>query len=133
MYTYIPSCLSLPPPPPMHPSWACQSTKLRSLCYRAAAPSYLFHTQSCIYVNTTLSTCPAFSFLPCVRKSVAYVCVSIRALQIGSSVYIYALIYNICFSPSDLLHCVWKTLGSSTSLRLFLKREFLLINSAEII
>ena len=67
------------------------------------------------------------------------VCVSIHALQIGSSVvffyilYIYALIYNICFSPSDLLHCVCKVLGSSTSLRLLLIRDFLLINSAEII
>ena len=31
-------------------------------------------------------------------------------------VSIYALIYNICFPPSDLLHSVWQTLGPSTPL-----------------
>ena len=45
-----------------------------------------------------------------VHKSVLYVCVSIAALQIGSSIpyifYIYKLIYNICLSLSDLLYSV---------------------------
>ena len=31
--------------------------------------------------------------------------------------YTYALIYSICFSPSDSLHSVWQTLGSSTLLQ----------------
>ena len=43
-----------------------------------------------------------------VHKSVLYVCVSIAALQIGSSIpyifYIYKLIYDICLSLSDLLY-----------------------------
>ena len=44
------------------------------------------------------------------------------SLQIDSSVpffriHIFLLIYNICFSLSDLLHYVWQTLGSSTSLQ----------------
>ena len=34
---------------------------------------------------------------------------------VSSSHHIYALIYDICFSPSDLLNSVWQTLGSSIS------------------
>ena len=46
-----------------------------------------------------------------VHTCVLYVCVSVYALQIGSSVpfsrfYIYVLIYEIYFSLSDLLHSV---------------------------
>ena len=37
---------------------------------------------------------------------------------------IYALIYNICFSPSDLLHSVWQTLGPSTPLPMTLFHPF---------
>ena len=32
--------------------------------------------------------------------------------------HIYVLIYNICFSLSDLLHLVWQSLGPSTSLQM---------------
>ena len=32
--------------------------------------------------------------------------------------HIYALIYDICFSLSDLLHSVWQSLGPSTSLQM---------------
>ena len=49
--------------------------------------------------------------------SVSYICISIPDLQIGSSIphtcgrfHIHVLIYNICFSLSDLLHSVWQTL-----------------------
>ena len=46
-----------------------------------------------------------------VHTFVLYICVSISALQTSSSVpfsrfHIYALIYDICFSLSDLLHSV---------------------------
>ena len=46
-----------------------------------------------------------------VHTFVLYICVSISSLQTGSSVpffrfHIYALIYDICFSLSDLLHSV---------------------------
>ena len=34
-----------------------------------------------------------------------------------SRFHIYALIYNICFSLSDLLHSIWQSLGLSTSLQ----------------
>ena len=35
-----------------------------------------------------------------------------------SRFHIYVLIYDICFSLSDLLHSVWQTLGPSTSLQM---------------
>ena len=35
-----------------------------------------------------------------------------------SRFHIYALIYNICFPLSDLLHSVWQSLDSSTSLQM---------------
>ena len=59
-----------------------------------------------VYVSMLLSICPALLY--CAYKSVLYVCVSIAALQIDSSVtsrfHMHALIYNICLSLSDLLH-----------------------------
>ena len=53
----------------------------------------------CHSLNLTRSLLP-----PLCPKSVFYVCISIPALQVGSSVpfYIYVLIHNICFSLSDL-------------------------------
>ena len=47
--------------------------------------------------------------------------VSVPALELGSTVlffYIYALIYDICFSLSDLFHSVWQIQGLSTSLQM---------------
>ena len=46
--------------------------------------------------------------------------VSLSALQIGylyhfSRFHIYALMYDICFSLSDLIHSVWQTLSPSAS------------------
>ena len=36
----------------------------------------------------------------------------------SSRFHIYALIYDICFSLSNLLHSVWQSLGPSTSLQM---------------
>ena len=62
----------------------------------------------------TLSIHPTLYFLPasCVHKSVLSVCVSIAAVQIGyqyniSRFHVYVLVYDICFSLSDLLHSVY--------------------------
>ena len=57
--------------------------------------------------HATLCICLTLSFSLCVHKSVLYVCVSIAALQIDSSVpfsgfHIYVLICDICFSLSNL-------------------------------
>ena len=40
--------------------------------------------------------------------------------------HIYALIYDICFSLSDLLHSVWQSLGPSTSLQMTQSRSLFL-------
>ena len=50
---------------------------------------YLFYIWECICSHATLSILLTLSFLPCpsrVHQSVLYVCISIAALQIGSSV-----------------------------------------------
>ena len=54
--------------------------------------------------------------------SVVYICISFLTLEIGhqypfSRLHIYMLIYNICFSLSDLLHSVWQTLGPLITLQ----------------
>ena len=69
-----------------------------------------FHFQ-CVCFHVTVSIHPTLFFPRCAHKSVLCVCISIPALQIGSSVpfprfHTYVLIYNICFPPSDLLHSV---------------------------
>ena len=46
-----------------------------------------------------------------------------------SRFHIYALIYDICFSLSDLLHSVWQSLGPSTSLQMSQFRSFLRLSN----
>ena len=46
-----------------------------------------------------------------------------------SSFHIYALIYDICFSLSDLLHSVWQSLDPSTSLQMTQFRSFLRLSN----
>ena len=65
-------------------------------------------------VHTNVSTSVS-QFLPC--KPVH--------LYHFSTFHIYALIYGICFSLSDLLHSVWWSLDSSTSLQMTQFRSFL--------
>ena len=66
---------------------------------------------------------PISPFIPLLPQPVSTylfsVCISVPALQINLSVpffrfHIYVLIYNICFSLSDLLHTVSQSLGPST-------------------
>jgi len=62
-----------------------------------------FHFQ-CVCFHVTVSIHPTLFFPRCAHKSVLCVCISIPALQIGSSVpfprfHTYVLIYNICFPP----------------------------------
>ena len=84
---------------------------------------------------TPPSPCP-HCFPPLVSiRFFLYFCVSISALQAGSSVplsrfHIYALIYNICFSLSDLLHSVWQSLDASTSLQMTQFRSFLWLSKS---
>ena len=80
------------------------------LCSRFSLVIYFIH--SSVYINMSISTSqsiPLFFFPLYVHPFVLYACVYISALQRGSSVpfsrfHICVLIYNICFSLSDLLH-----------------------------
>ena len=109
--TYIPSLLHLLPIPlPCHPSRLSQSTELSPLWY-TAAPHQLSISHTAVWLCRCYSVHPRLSFPLCANKSILFVCVFISALQISSSVpfsrfRIYVLIYNICFSFSDLLHSV---------------------------
>ena len=46
-----------------------------------------------------------------------------------SRFHVYALIYSICFSLSDLLHSVWQSLDSSTFLQMTQFRSFLWLSN----
>ena len=46
-----------------------------------------------------------------------------------SSFHIYALIYDICFSLSDLLHSVWQSQDASMSLQMTQFRSFLWLSN----
>jgi len=88
-HTHTHTHISLPPEHPLHlptpcyPSESAQSTKLRPLCYPAAAHyRYLFHTWWCIHADPNLPSHPTLS-TPSVHKSSLHVCVSVPALQIG--------------------------------------------------
>ena len=64
------------------------------------------------------SVCPTLSSC-CVHRSVLYVYVSIAALQHHfPRFHIHVLIFDICFSLSDVLHSVYQALGSSTLVQL---------------
>ena len=81
------------------PSMSSQSTELTSSCYnreRQQVPTnQLFYTQQCIYVNPNLPIHPTLPFPPHVHMSILYTCISIAALQIGSSVPFFQ-IPHIC-------------------------------------
>ena len=68
-----------------------------------------------------------------VHTFVLYICVSISALQTGSSIPFFeiahVLIYDICFSLSDLIHSVWQSLDSSTSQQITQFRSFLWLSN----
>ena len=102
--------------------------------------SHQFYTHQCIHVHpncpihhTTTTIPPPLSHLG-VHTFVLYICVSISALQTDSSVHfsrfhIYALIYDTCFSLSDLLHSVWQSLHPSTSQQMTQFRSFLWLSN----
>ena len=102
--------------------------------------SHQFYTHQCIHINpnipiphTTTTTLRHFPPLVSIRFFLCF-SVSISALLTGSSVpfsrfHIYALIENICFSLSDLLHYVWQSLDASMSLQMTLLCSYLWLSN----
>ena len=70
-------------------------------------------------VSICLSSTSVSLFLPC--KPVH--------LYHFSRFHIYVLIYDICFSLSDLLHSVWQSLSPSTSLQMTQFHSFLWLSN----
>ena len=58
----------------------------RQILHQMSHQGSPFYTWQCIYVNATFSVSLTLSFPICVHKSIFYACISILALQIGSSV-----------------------------------------------
>ena len=88
--------------------------------------SHQFYTHQCIHVNPitqfrTPSSPPHSSFPPLMSIRLFSTSVSQLLpckpahLYHFSRFHIHALIYDICFSLSDLLHSVWQSLDPSTS------------------
>ena len=104
-----PSLLNLPATPSSHPSKSPQSTRLSALCSPAGSHQrsllhMVLYTCQCCYPSSCYPP-----FLPCVHKSILSTCVSIPALQIGSSLpfsrfHVSMLIHEVCFYLSDLFH-----------------------------
>ena len=118
-YTCIPSLSDLPPPPP-HPTHLGHLRAPRCAPWDTQQfPTDYFLTRGSVYRR---SLSPSSSqFKPMSTYPFSYVCISIPALQIGSSVpfffrfHIHASIYDICFSPSDLLYSVTGSRSIHTS------------------
>ena len=102
--------------------------------------SYLFYTHQCIHVNPNLpihpiTTTPTPRFTPLVSIRFFSTSVSLFLpcklvhLYHFSRFHIYALIYDTCFSLSDLLHSVWQSLDPSTSLQMTQFRSFLWLSN----
>ena len=85
MCIYSPSLLSLPLLPWSHPSRSSQSASLSSLCCTAASHWLLILHWWCIYASVSLWVFPTLTFPCCIHKFNFYLCISIPALQKGSS------------------------------------------------
>ena len=116
--TYMPSLLSLPPSPL---SYRRAQAELPVLCTSFLLASYI--TPGSVRISVPLSQNAPPSPSPAVSTGPPCISVSIPSLnQVHqchcSRFQIYASIYNICFSLSDLLRFVEQVLGSSTSVQL---------------
>ena len=93
-----------------------------SVCMSVAISQFIPSSPPCHFpplVSIHLFSTSVSLFLPC--KPVH--------LYHFSRFHIYALIYDICFSLSDLLHSVWQSLGPSTSLQMTQFRSFLWLSN----
>ena len=115
MYTYIPSFLDLPPSPPSHPQIITEPRAELPVLY-SSFPLAVSFTQGSVYVTPDSSQAShpqpyPMSACPCIC-----ICTSTYAslflpwneahLYNSSRFHIHALIYDICFSLSDLFHSI---------------------------
>ena len=102
-----PSWTSAPPPTPSHSCRWLQSSDLSSLIHRANSHWLSFsHMVVCVFPFVPPS--PSSPPLPFSNKSVLYVCISVAALQISSSVPSFYIPY-ICINISFLFFSFWLT------------------------
>ena len=115
MYTYIPSYLDFLPIQVTTEHW--QS----SLSQTVVLINSLYHIQPCIGVSSNLPIHPTIPFTPRYPYiSSLHLCLyfCLANLYHFSRFQLYALIYNICLSVSDLLYSVRQSLGPPTSLQM---------------
>ena len=126
---------SLPPSASSHPSELSQTTGFQLPASYSKFPLCIYVTYGNICVSmllfqfvppspsptvsTSLFSTSASPVLPCKQILPCYL----------SRLHIYALIYNIYFSLSGLLHSVHQALGSSTSLELTQMSSFLWLSN----
>ena len=107
-----------PTPHIYHPSWISHTHPILPGQHRvlswALCSHYLFYTQQCIYVKPSL---PPSLLRPCVHRSMLCICISIPALELGSSVPFFYIPHTFItiqyFSLFYLLHPVRQAWGSS--------------------
>ena len=101
-----------------------------SLCYIAGSHWLsILHMVVCVYQHYAPNS--SHHHLPPLGPHVCFsMCASLFLpwkwvhLDHFSRFHIYVLIYNTCFALSDLLYCVWQTLGPSTCLQITLSLSF---------
>ena len=81
------------------------------------SPSVPLHSSPTLSISPFSTT--KFLFLPCKQVHQCHF----------SGFHIYALMHDICFSLSGLLHSVWQALGSSASLELIQMQYFLWLSN----
>ena len=102
--------------------------------------SHQFYTHQCIHVNPNLPIYHTTTTTP--RRFTPLVSICLFSTTVSqflpckpvhlyhfSRFHIYALIYDICVSLSDLLHSVWQSLDPSTSLQMTQFRFFLWLSN----
>ena len=107
-----PSWASLAPPIPSHPSTLSQNAGFELPASYSKFPMAVYFTCSNAYVSVLLSqfipSSPSFTVSTSLFSTSAFPllpCIQVPRYDF-SRFHIYVLIYNICFSLSDLLHSV---------------------------
>ena len=122
--------------PPTHPSpsRASQCTKLAIPVLYHRLPLAIYFKQSSVYMSMlppqlVHPPCPPMSTRLFSTSASPFLCCKYVHLHHFSRVHVHMLIYDICFSLSNLLHSVWQTLGPSTSLQMIQFHSFLWLSN----